>query len=247
MTIGANRRLTAETPISRHLPYARHLDDVTIETRDGLLVQILQLRASRSRPREDDELNYRKRFARRCCAARPTRGWRSITTSSAGRVEPAWPDAPEDPFCARLDHDWRGRLAERRLFVNELYLTLVRRPLQGQAGVLEQAVPRRRAARPPAATTCAQLDAVREVVPGGARALRPAHARPRRRRRRPPLVGAVRVPRLILASGSSRRMLAPGGEIADALADRRLLLRLRRHGIRRRRPRSGQGRPPWSR
>lgn len=30
-----------EQPAGRHLPYARHLDDHTIETRDGLLFQVI--------------------------------------------------------------------------------------------------------------------------------------------------------------------------------------------------------------
>ncbi|WP_155264423.1 hypothetical protein [Sphingomonas segetis] len=33
-----------EQPSGKHLPYARHVDDHTIETRDGLLMQIIQVR-----------------------------------------------------------------------------------------------------------------------------------------------------------------------------------------------------------
>ena len=32
-----------EAPVGRHLPYARHVDDHTIETRDGLLFQVIHL------------------------------------------------------------------------------------------------------------------------------------------------------------------------------------------------------------
>ena len=30
-----------EQPAGRHLPYARHVDDHTIETRDGLMLQVI--------------------------------------------------------------------------------------------------------------------------------------------------------------------------------------------------------------
>ena len=33
-----------EQPSGKHLPYARHVDDHTIETRDGLLMQVIQVR-----------------------------------------------------------------------------------------------------------------------------------------------------------------------------------------------------------
>jgi type IV secretion system protein VirB4 len=32
-----------EQPSGKHLPYARHIDDHVIETRDGLLMQVLQV------------------------------------------------------------------------------------------------------------------------------------------------------------------------------------------------------------
>jgi type IV secretion system protein VirB4 len=43
-----------------------------------------------------------------------------------------------DPFSQSLDDKWRARLSERQLYVNELYLTLVRRPLQGGLGVADR-------------------------------------------------------------------------------------------------------------
>ena len=42
------------------------------------------------------------------------------------------------PFCRRLDDAWRDRLARRQLYVNDIFLTLVRRPLQGGAGFIER-------------------------------------------------------------------------------------------------------------
>ena len=41
-------------------------------------------------------------------------------------------------FCAELDRRWREQLASRRLYVNDIFLTLVLRPTQGSAGVIER-------------------------------------------------------------------------------------------------------------
>jgi type IV secretion system protein VirB4 len=48
-------------------------------------------------------------------------------------------DFPDD-FSRALDQAWRSRLGARRLYVNELFLTLVRRPMQGRIGLLEEMV-----------------------------------------------------------------------------------------------------------
>ncbi len=47
------------------------------------------------------------------------------------------PGIARDPFAAEIDDAWQARLAAKRMFVNELFLTIVRRPLQGRTGILD--------------------------------------------------------------------------------------------------------------
>ena len=49
-----------EVSVGDRLPYAGHLDDVTLQTRDGLLLQTLHLAGFPSETAPDEELNYRK-------------------------------------------------------------------------------------------------------------------------------------------------------------------------------------------
>lgn len=51
-----------EAPAGRHLPYARHVDDHTVETRDGMLLQVVHLRGLLFETADTEELNYRKRL-----------------------------------------------------------------------------------------------------------------------------------------------------------------------------------------
>ncbi len=48
-----------EAPAGAHLPYARHLDDATIQTRDGLLMQTIRIGGLLFETADSDELNYR--------------------------------------------------------------------------------------------------------------------------------------------------------------------------------------------
>ena len=56
------RVIEREATAASHLPYAAQLDDHTIVTRDGLLLQLIQLRGLLFETADTDELNYRKRL-----------------------------------------------------------------------------------------------------------------------------------------------------------------------------------------
>lgn len=118
------------------LPYARVLGDSQLVTRDGALVQTLHIAGFPFETADTDELNYRK-------AVRDTllRGVASPRLSIyhhvvRREVDPVVAGAFATPFARGLDSAWRKRLGARRLFVNDLFLTLVRRPTLTEAGPL---------------------------------------------------------------------------------------------------------------
>ena len=49
------------------------------------------------------------------------------------------PGLATNPFCAEVDAAWRARLTAKQMFKNDLFLTIVRRPLQGHMGLLDKA------------------------------------------------------------------------------------------------------------
>jgi type IV secretion system protein VirB4 len=143
MTVFASR--TAATPDPRReqaagarLPYARHVDDATIETRDGRLMQFLHLAGFPFETADTDELNYRKSV--RETVLRGVANSRFALYHHVVRREttPEMTGAFADAFSRDLDEQWRRRLASRKLYVNDLFLTLVRRPLQGRVGFMQE-------------------------------------------------------------------------------------------------------------
>ena len=172
-----------EKPAGSRLPYARHVDDVTLETRDGLLMQVLHLRGLSFETADTEDLNYRK--AVRDAMLRAVASSRFAVYQHVVRREVAASVEGEyaDPFAQALDNVWRGRLAAKRLYVNDIFLTLVRRPLQGRVGLLDGLVRAASASGPSTDEAAAhardrrELDAAREQVlsalsPYGARLLR---------------------------------------------------------------------------
>lgn len=128
---GAFRR---ERPVGAHLPYAAQIDDHTVVTRDGLLLQALQLRGLLFETSETAEINYRKRLRESMLRAVGNSRFALYHHIVRRRVDPTLSAEFPDGFSQRLNEVWGGRLAGRKLYVNDLFLTLVRRPMQGRLG-----------------------------------------------------------------------------------------------------------------
>lgn len=131
------RTVRREQAAGSHLPYARHVDDHTLETRDGLLLQVIRLRGLLFETADTGELNYRKGLRDAMLRAIGTSRFALYHHVVRRRVEPALNVDYPDAFSQTLGDRWAERLATKQLFVNDLYLTLVRRPLQGRLGLAD--------------------------------------------------------------------------------------------------------------
>ncbi|MFY0400906.1 VirB4 family type IV secretion/conjugal transfer ATPase [Brevundimonas naejangsanensis] len=132
------RTVRREQAAGSHLPYARHVDDHTLETRDGLLLQVIRLRGLLFETADTGELNYRKGLRDAMLRAIGTSRFALYHHVVRRRVEPALDVDYPDVFSQTLGDRWAERLGAKQLFVNDLYLTLVRRPLQGRLGLADQ-------------------------------------------------------------------------------------------------------------
>ena len=128
-----------EQPAGARLPYARHVDDATLETRDGRLVQIIHLKGFPFETADTEELNYRKGVRETMLRGVANSRFALYHHIVRREVQPQLGGEFPDPFSRDLDAAWRARLDTRRLYVNDLFLTLVRWPLQGRAGLVTQA------------------------------------------------------------------------------------------------------------
>lgn len=127
-----------EKPAGMHLPYARHVDSTTLETRDGLLMQVIRLDGLLFETADTDELNYRAALRdamlQTIASSRFALYHHVIRRKAGVTLEAPYPDE----FSAQLDERWREKLAGRQMYVNDLFLTIVRRPLQGRIGILDR-------------------------------------------------------------------------------------------------------------
>ena len=132
------RIVARERPAGFHLPYARHVDDHTVETRDGLLMQMIHLRGLLFETADSEEINYRKRLRDAMLQAIGSSRFALYHHIVRRRIGAELSADHPDPFSRELDAMWRQRLSTKRLYINDLFLTLIRRPLQGRIGTFDR-------------------------------------------------------------------------------------------------------------
>lgn len=134
---GSERILAKEKSVGSRLPYTNHVDDRTIATHDGLLMQIIHLGGFPFETADSEELNYRKSLRDSMLRAIGSSRFAVYHHIVRRRIEPALGAAYPERFSADLNEAWLKRMRSKQLFVNELFLTFVRRPLQGKGGLVD--------------------------------------------------------------------------------------------------------------
>lgn len=121
------------------LPYARLVDQHCLMLRDGSLMTAIQVPGLLFETEDNDALNAHA--ASRETLLRSTLDARFVLYHHVirRRVDVQLDARFDDPLSAHIDQRWRERLAGGALFVNDQFITIVRRPAKGKAGLAERA------------------------------------------------------------------------------------------------------------
>jgi type IV secretion system protein VirB4 len=170
MSVVADHRALARRLASRErepealLPYARHVDDQVIALDDGGLMACFALDGAAFETADLGELNDRH--------ARLNGVWRNLADERLAlwhhlvrREQDAWPKGSfRSDFARELDQAYREAMSKGRLFVNELYLTLLLRSRPHHAGAWLARLQPHSSAGPSAEDLSTLRDASRDII-----------------------------------------------------------------------------------
>ncbi|WP_443750206.1 VirB4 family type IV secretion/conjugal transfer ATPase [Asticcacaulis solisilvae] len=127
-----------EARVGDRLPYDHFLDDRTIVLRDGSLMQSIYLEGFAFETADTEEVNHRQIV--RAAALRAIGSSRFVLYHHIirRRVSVGLESSFEDPVCSLIQEKWQQRLSSRQLFVNDLFITVVRRNPKGKVGFAEK-------------------------------------------------------------------------------------------------------------
>ncbi|MFL0355901.1 VirB4 family type IV secretion/conjugal transfer ATPase [Erythrobacter sp. GH1-10] len=120
------------------LPYARLVDESTVLLRDGSVMTAIQVPGLLFETEDSDALNAHA--ATREVMLRSTLDARFVLYHHVirRRVEVEIDGTFDDPLSRHIDARWKERLAGGSLFINDQFVTLIRRPARGKAGLPER-------------------------------------------------------------------------------------------------------------
>jgi type IV secretion system protein VirB4 len=120
------------------LPYARHLDKATLALRDGSAMQMLHLEGLPFETEDAGQLDHM--LGLRDLMLRSALDSRFVVYHHVVRrpVQVGLGGEFAEPFAALVNQRWQEAMTSQQLFINEQYLTLVRRPPRGKMGWLER-------------------------------------------------------------------------------------------------------------
>ncbi len=136
--IGAAAWSAKEARVGDRLPYARLIDENTVLLRDGSVMNAIQVPGLLFETEDSDALNAHA--ATREVMLRSTLDARFVMYHHVirRRVEVELDAEFPDPLSRHIDSRWKQRLAGGSLFINDQFVTLIRRPARGKTGLPEK-------------------------------------------------------------------------------------------------------------
>lgn len=136
--MGAAAWSAKEARAGDRLPYLRLIDESTLLLRDGSVMTAIQVPGLLFETEDSEALNAhaatREVVLRSTLDARFVLYHHVIRRRVSVDLEADFPD----PISRHIDACWRDRLGSGQLFVNDQFITLIRRPARGKAGLVER-------------------------------------------------------------------------------------------------------------
>lgn len=138
-TLDRAKKAMLEVAASGSIPYYTHFNKDTLITKNYELIKVIKINGFSFETADDEDLEIRKNMRNQL--------FKSIASENTHlyfhlvrRRQPAYPDDyasidMPDGFATYLDQKWVEKSRNKKGFVNELYFSIVRKPLAGPNGI----------------------------------------------------------------------------------------------------------------
>ena len=125
-----------EVKESEHIPYTAHYDANTLLTRNEDLIQVIKIEGLPFETSSDNYLRLRKRF-RNNLLRTLAKSQYALYVHTVRRKQHVYPDGRfPNGFAGDLNQAWKARHQNLELYVNDIYVSIVRKPrMSGVAGL----------------------------------------------------------------------------------------------------------------
>lgn len=135
-----------EKNVSAHIPYVRHIDEYTLRTKDGMILVVLKIDGFCHQTADQSDIDMKASIRNTLMRSLSDSRYAVYSHIIRHRVAPQTLGTFSNPFCHDLNERYMQGLAEKRMYANDLYLTVIRRGFQGKVGFAQSFVSRFRKA-----------------------------------------------------------------------------------------------------
>jgi type IV secretion system protein VirB4 len=125
-----------EVKASSFIPYSRHFDDTTLKTKAGYLLKVIKIEGLPFETADQTDLNTRKNIRATLLRGISNSRFAVYHHTIRRRVSDKLPGLFENDWCRNLDNEYQEKLSQKNMFVNEQFITIVRRPPQSKIGIM---------------------------------------------------------------------------------------------------------------
>lgn len=126
-----------DKPVSQFVPYSAHVNEHTVSTREGYLIQTIELDGLDFETLDNADLNSLKNARNNL--------WKTLSSSRLSvsyhiirsKVTHELPQNDLTGFAKDLDQQWHDKLSSKNLYINKHYVTLTQRPKTGTLSLFE--------------------------------------------------------------------------------------------------------------
>ncbi|MES9903243.1 MAG: VirB4 family type IV secretion/conjugal transfer ATPase [Sedimenticola sp.] len=126
------KEMRKEVSCSSHIPYSRHVTPTTIKTFDGVLIVVVRLEGFSFETADQSEVN-RAQEKRNSLLYGMSMDRYALWTTMVRRREFRFPEGDfQAGFSKELNDGYKKKITEKDMFVNDLYLTIIRQRPSGK-------------------------------------------------------------------------------------------------------------------
>lgn len=129
--LGFGKVAQNERPMSAHIPYTRHVSETVIRLQNGSLASVIKLNGLFFQTEDQSLLNQQSELRNTMIRAMGSSRYSVWSTIIRRKITPEIGGEFTDDFCAELNARYMGQLERKRMFQNDIYLTVIRSGLRG--------------------------------------------------------------------------------------------------------------------
>ncbi|TIT20669.1 MAG: type VI secretion protein, partial [Mesorhizobium sp.] len=137
--LGFGKVANKERPMATHIPYLRHVSNTVVGLENGALLCVIKLDGLFFQTEDQAELNMRSVVQNTMIRALGSSRFSVWSTVIRREVETEIEGTFDDPFCDLLNRRYMEQLRRKRMFTNQIYLTILRSGMRGPLGLSDAA------------------------------------------------------------------------------------------------------------